>query len=80
MQTAATKAVQGYDKAKAKEYYNKALKEQGKKQITINLLGDDTDDAKKVTEFIQSAIQDPSVPGVKPEVRRCGNWLDGRLL
>lgn len=31
VQTAATKAVQGYDKAKAKEHYKKALKEQCKK-------------------------------------------------
>lgn len=66
VQTAATKAVQGYDKAKAKEYYKKALKELGKKQITISLLGDDTDDAKKVTEFIQSALE--SNLGMKVEV------------
>lgn len=66
VQPAATKAVQDYDKAKAKEYYKKALKELGKKQITINLLGDDTDDAKKVTEFIQSALE--STLGMKVEV------------
>lgn len=41
-------------------------KEQGKKQITINLLGDDTDDAKKVAEFIQSALE--STLGIKVEV------------
>lgn len=41
-------------------------KELGKKQITINLLGDDTDDAKKVTEFIQSALE--STLGMKVEV------------
>lgn len=28
----------------------------------------------------QRAIQDPSVPGIKLEVRRGRNWLDGRLL
>ena len=38
VQTAATKAVQGYDKAKAKEYYKKALKELGKKLgVEINI-------------------------------------------
>ncbi len=41
-------------------------KELGKKQITINLLWDDTDDAKKVTEFIQSALE--STLGIKVEV------------
>jgi oligopeptide transport system substrate-binding protein len=66
VETAATKAVQGYDKAKAKEYYKKALKELGKKSITIQLLGDDTDDAKKVTEFIQSALE--TNLGMKVEV------------
>ncbi len=40
--------------------------ELGKKQITISLLGDDTDDAKKVAEFIQSALE--STLGIKVEV------------
>lgn len=66
VKSSATQAVQGYDKAKAKEYYKKALKELGKKSITIQLLGDDTDDAKKVTEFIQSALE--STLGMKVEV------------
>ena len=66
VKTSATQAVQGYDKAKAKEYYKKALKELGKKSVTIQLLGDDTDDAKKVTEFIQSALE--STLGMKVEV------------
>ncbi|CCK83048.1 Oligopeptide ABC superfamily ATP binding cassette transporter, binding protein [Lactobacillus equicursoris 66c] len=66
VKTSATQAVQGYDKVKAKEYYKKALKELGKKSITIQLLGDDTDDAKKVTEFIQSALE--STLGMKVEV------------
>ena len=66
VKTSATQAVQGYDKAKAKEYYKKALTELGKKSVTIQLLGDDTDDAKKVTEFIQSALG--STLGMKVEV------------
>ncbi len=70
-------------------------KELGKKQITISLLGDDTDDAKKVAEFIQSALE--STLGIKVEVSNVpfktrlsrvsslkfdvvANWLDGRLL
>ena len=64
--TKETKAIQSGTKAQAKAYYKKALKELGKKQITINLLGDDTDDAKKVTEFIQSALE--SNLGMKGEV------------
>ena len=51
---------------KSEEYFNKGLKELGKKSITIQLLGDDTDDAKKVTEFIQSALE--STLGMKVEV------------
>ena len=41
-------------------------KELGKKQITISLLGDDTDDAKKVAEFIQSTLE--STLGIMVEV------------
>lgn len=64
--TKETKAIQSGTKAQAKAYYKKALKELGKKQITIKLLGDDTDDAKKATEFIQSALE--STLGMKVEV------------
>lgn len=64
--TKETAAIQSGTKAQAKAYYKKALKELGKKQITIKLLGDDTDDAKKTTEFIQSALE--STLGMKVEV------------
>ena len=64
--TKRTKAIQSGTKAQAKAYYKKALKELGKKQIIIKLLGDDTDDAKKATEFIQSALE--STLGMKVEV------------
>lgn len=66
VQTSETKAVQNVNKKLAKEYYQKALKELGKKSITIKLMGDDTDDAKKTTEFIQSALEDTL--GMKVEV------------
>lgn len=42
------------------------MKELGKKQITIKLLGDDTDDAKKTTEFIQSALESRLAKPVRP--------------
>lgn len=64
--TKETKAIQSGTKSQAKAYYKKALQELGKKQITIKLLGDDTDDAKKTTEFIQSALE--SSLGMKVEV------------
>lgn len=64
--TKSNKALQAGDKTLAKTYYQKALKQLGKKQITIKLLGDDTDDAKKTTEFIQSALE--STLGMKVEV------------
>lgn len=62
-----TKATQGYDKAEAKKYFNKALKQLGKKKINVTLLGDDTDDAKKATEFIQSALES-TLKGMKVDV------------
>ena len=44
------------NKAAAKKYFAKALKELGVKKLSFNLLGDDDDVYKKETEFIQSAL------------------------
>ena len=43
--------------AKAKKLWAEGLKEIGKDSLTFGLLSDDTDGAKKTTEFIQSAIE-----------------------
>lgn len=43
--------------AKAKQYWNAYLKEVGKKQVTLNLLTDDTDQDKHTGEYIQSVAQ-----------------------
>lgn len=56
-----------FDPEKAKEYWEKAQKELGKKEIEFNLLTSDTDSAKKVSEYLQGALKE-SLPGVKVTV------------
>jgi len=46
-----------YDMAKAKSLYKAGLKEIGMKKLDIKLLSDDTDGAKKSTEYIQGQWQ-----------------------
>ena len=55
--------------AKAKKLWAEGLKEIGKDSLTFGLLSDDTDAAKKTTEFIQSAIES-NLKGAKVE---CAN-------
>lgn len=43
--------------SKAKNYWNKYLKESGKKSVTMNLLTDDTDEDKHIGAYIQSIAQ-----------------------
>ncbi|WDC82898.1 peptide ABC transporter substrate-binding protein [Ligilactobacillus ruminis] len=57
------------DVAKAKKLWAEGLKEIGKDSLTFGLLSDDTDGAKKTTEFIQSAIES-NLKGAKVE---CAN-------
>lgn len=42
-----------YDVKKAKEYWKKGLEELGIKEVSLNLLGSDTDVAKKVDQYIK---------------------------
>ncbi|VDG24698.1 peptide ABC transporter substrate-binding protein [Lactobacillus sp.] [Lactiplantibacillus mudanjiangensis] len=46
-----------YDMTKAKKLYKEGLKEIGAKSLNIKLLSDDTDGAKKTTEYIQGQWQ-----------------------
>lgn len=55
--------------AKARKLWSEGLKEIGKDSLTFGLLSDDTDGAKKTTEFIQSAIES-NLKGAKVE---CAN-------
>ncbi len=55
--------------AKAKKLWAEGLKEIGKDSLSFGLLSDDTDGAKKTTEFIQSAIES-NLKGAKVE---CAN-------
>lgn len=52
-----------YNLAQAKKYWAKGLKETGKKSVSLTLLSDDTDGAKKNTEFVQSQLT--KLPGLK---------------
>ncbi|MBP2097587.1 peptide ABC transporter substrate-binding protein [Enterococcus rivorum] len=56
-----------YDQKKAKEYWEKAKKELGIKTLEMDILSSDTDTGKKMTEYLQGAIQQ-SLEGVKVTV------------
>lgn len=46
-----------YDVEKAKEYWEKGLEELGKDELTLELLSDDTENAKKTGEYFQGQLQ-----------------------
>lgn len=52
------------DKAKAKDYFTKALSELGTKSIALRLVTSDTDDNIKTGQYLQSAYQ-TALPGLK---------------
>src|SRR5699024_9157762 len=47
-----------YNKAKAKELFNKGLQELGKDKLEFAILTDDTDGAKKSVEALQSQLKE----------------------
>ena len=47
-----------YSKKQAKEYWGKAKKELGITSLSFDILSSDTDSSKKITEYLQSAIQE----------------------
>ncbi|MBP0724132.1 peptide ABC transporter substrate-binding protein [Bacillus sp. RG28] len=53
----------GFDKAKATQYWEQGLKELGKKNVTVELLGVDDDTNKKVEEYLQGALTS-ALPGL----------------
>lgn len=64
---AATKAESStvkYDPAKAKQLWTEGLKETGQTNPTLELLTDDTTNAKRSAEYIQSTLQQ-NLPGLK---------------
>lgn len=56
-----------FDKAKAKDYWEKAKKELGIKTLEMDILASDSDVAKKMIEYLQGAIQE-TLEGVKVTV------------
>ncbi|GAA6112714.1 MAG: peptide ABC transporter substrate-binding protein [Apilactobacillus sp.] len=52
-----------YNLAEAKKLWAKGLKEVGKKSVSLSILSDDTDNGKKTTEFLQTALE--KLPGLK---------------
>jgi len=52
-----------YDKAKATQYWQQGLKELGKKNLTLELLGVDDDTNKKIEEYLQGAFTS-ALPGL----------------
>lgn len=59
--------LQKQNKQKAQEYWKATQKDLGKKQLTLNLLADNTDDQKQVAEYLQSTLQ-KQFKGLKVEV------------
>lgn len=59
--------LQKQNKQKAQSYWKAAQKDLGKKQMTLNLLADNTDDQKQVAEYLQSTLQ-KQFKGLKVEV------------
>lgn len=53
-----------FDAAKAKELWQKGIDELGVKEVELRFLSDDSDNAKKTSEFIQAQLQD-NLPGLK---------------
>lgn len=62
------KKMSTYQPALAKKYFKKGLQELGKKKLTFNLLYDDTDAAKRVTEALQSQLE-TTLPGLTVKVQ-----------
>lgn len=58
----------GYDLDQAKEYWEKGLEELGTDSIELELLGDDTDNAKRSSEFLQAQLQD-NLTGLKVNLK-----------
>lgn len=57
-----------YNAKLAKTEWQQGLKEVGIKTLKLTILGDDTDDAKNVAQFIQAQLQD-TLPGLTIDVK-----------
>ncbi len=57
-------ALLAYDADQAKKYFEKGLEELGEDSLTLELLGDDTENAKRTGEFMQAQLQE-NLPGLK---------------
>ena len=53
-----TKAKISFDRKKAQHYLKLGLKELGKDELDLQLLGDDDDISKKVNEYLQSQLEE----------------------
>lgn len=59
--------LQKQNKKKAQDYWKATQKDLGKKNMTLSLLADNTDDQKQVAEYLQSTLQ-KQFKGLKVEV------------
>lgn len=59
--------LQKQNKNKAQDYWKATQKDLGKKNMTLNLLADNTDDQKQVAEYLQSTLQ-KQFKGLKVEI------------
>ncbi|MBP0724133.1 peptide ABC transporter substrate-binding protein [Bacillus sp. RG28] len=58
-----------FDKAKATQYWQQGLKELGKKNLTLELLGVDDDTNKKIEEYLQGAFTS-ALPGLTINIKQ----------
>ncbi|QFT88374.1 Dipeptide-binding protein DppE precursor [Bacillus sp. THAF10] len=57
-----------FDAEKAKEYWEKGLKELGTDSLTIEILGGDTESAKTMQEYLQNQLE-TNLPGLKIDLK-----------
>ncbi|MCT0005878.1 peptide ABC transporter substrate-binding protein [Weissella confusa] len=64
---AEVKGAIAYDKTKAKKLFKEGMKEAGVKKLTLQMVTDDTDSAKRTAQFLQSQME--KLDGLKIDIK-----------
>ncbi|SJX67488.1 Oligopeptide ABC transporter, periplasmic oligopeptide-binding protein OppA (TC 3.A.1.5.1) [Weissella confusa] len=65
--SAEVKGAIAYDKTKAKKLFKEGMKEVGEKKLTLQMVTDDTDGAKRTAQFLQSQME--KLDGLKIDIK-----------
>ena len=65
--SAEVKGAIAYDKTKAKKLFKEGMKEAGVKKLTLQMVTDDTDGAKRTAQFLQSQME--KLDGLKIDIK-----------